>query len=257
MKVRATFFYIYFFISLVAAPVSFSFQADSTKTENSTTPNLRIAGVVVWQYVISNYLDAIGGSKLFGDVYDRTTIMSGSAMGQKIDIVVKQKAPNKFYQEINIGEVKQIMIFDGSYGKTMIEDEVIEIESKELERVKLDATMHFLLDPEAYDIKINYEGVEQVDSIDCHKLLIVLPSGIRWFQFYDTERGLKIKEQKEIQTQQGLTEQNTHYFDYREVDGLKFPFKIKQTMGIQEIELNVSSIILNSGIDDNVFRIPE
>ncbi len=164
MNEKATFFYIYFFFSLTITSISFSFPADSTKTENSTTPNLHIAGVVAWQYVIDMYLDAIGGSKLFGDVYDRTTIMNGTAMEQNINIVVKQKAPDKFYQEIIVGAVKQTMIFDGTYGKMLIEDEIIEIEKKELERLRLDATMHFLLDPEAYDVKIKHEGMEQSDS---------------------------------------------------------------------------------------------
>jgi len=81
-----------------------------------------------------------------------------------------------------------------------------------------------------------------------------LPSGIRWFQYYNVETDLKFKETKEIQTKQGLFEQETYFSDYREVSGLKFPFTIKQYLGLQEIELTVTSIEINTGLDDSVFE---
>ena len=86
---------------------------------------------------------------------------------------------------------------------------------------------------------------------------MVLPSGLRWQQYYSIETGLKIKEIKELHTEQGLFEQESFYSDYRNVDELKFPFKIVQNMGMQKLELNVSSIKLNTGISDETFEIPE
>jgi outer membrane lipoprotein-sorting protein len=69
------------------------------------------------------------------------------------------------------------------------------------------------------------------------------------------QNDLKFKETKEIQTKQGLFEQETYYSDYREVSGLKFPFTIKQYFGLQEIELTVTSIEINTGLDDSVFEL--
>jgi len=51
-----------------------------------------------------------------------------------------------------------------------------------------------------------------------------------------------------------LFEQETYFSDYREVKGLKFPFTIKQYLGLQEIELTVTSIEINTGLDDSVFE---
>ena len=136
-------------------------------------------------------------------------------------------------------------------------EEKIKIEGKELERLKMDATMHLLLDPENYGVKSELMGTELVDSVNCHKIKFTLPSGIRWFQYYATESGLKVKEVKEIQTKQGLFEQETYFSDYREVDGLMFPFTLKQFFGIQEIDLQVTSIEINSGLEDAVFEIAE
>ena len=45
--------------------------------------------------ILEKYLDAIGGRDALSKVEDRTTIMRGTAMGQSITIIAKQKAPNK------------------------------------------------------------------------------------------------------------------------------------------------------------------
>ncbi len=226
---------------------------DSILTDHSIEDSL---GLTAFE-VIEKYLEAIGGKDLFAKVEDRTTIMRGTAMGQNLTILVKQKAPAKLFQEIKVGEMKQNVYFDGERGIMVIGDNNIEIEKKELEKLKVEATMNLLLDPESYGVKISLAGIEQVDSIDCYVVKMVLPSGLRWKQYYSIETGFKIKEIKELHTEQGLFEQESFYSDYRNVDELKFPFKIVQNMGMQKLELNVSSIKLNTGISDETFKIPE
>ncbi|MBT8385900.1 MAG: hypothetical protein KJO12_00685 [Ignavibacteria bacterium] len=232
---------------------STSSSQDSILTDHSIEDSL---GLTAYE-VIDKYLEAIGGKDLFAKVEDRTTIMRGTAMGQNLTILVKQKAPAKLYQEIKVGEMKQNVYFDGERGTMVIGDNNIEIEKKELEKLKVEATMNLLLDPESYGLKISLAGIEQVDSIDCYIVKMVLPSGLRWLQYYIIETGFKIKEIKELYTEQGLFEQESFYSDYRNVDELKFPFKIVQNMGMQKLELNVSSIKLNTGINDETFIIPE
>jgi len=207
--------------------------------------------------IINKYLYSIGGIDQFKSVIDRTTVMTGFAMNQPIDIVVLQKYPDKLFQELRVGEVKQLICYNNGKGTLKIGHEITEIESKELERLKIDATMQFLLDPESYGLKTEVLPNEIVDSTDCFKIKFVLPSGIRWFQYYSVETGLKIKESKEIQTKQGLFEQESYFSDYREVKGLKYPFKIVQYLGLQEIELTVTSIEINTGLDDKVFDVSD
>jgi hypothetical protein len=177
-------------------------------------------------------------------------------MGQNISILIKQKSPAMFYQEITAGEVTQKMYFDGSRGMMILGDSNTDIEGKELERLKVESTMQLLLDPESYGLKLEILPNETVDSIECFTVKLTLPSGLRTFQYYDLDTGLKIKELKEIQTPQGLFEQEIYYSDYREIQGLKFPFRIRQIFGIQELELEVITLEINTGVDDKVFEIP-
>lgn len=226
------------------------FSQEQTTTETDPV-NITAQGV------INKYIYAIGGIDKFKSVMDRTTVMTGTAMSQPIEIVVMQKYPDKLFQELRAGEVKQLLYYSNGKGAMIIGTEKTEIEKKELERLMMDATMHLLLNPDSFGVKSEYLGIECIDSVDCYAIKLTLPSGIRWFQYYSMQNDLKFKETKEIQTKQGLFEQETYFSDYREVSGLKFPFAIKQYFGLQEIELTATSIEINTGLNDSIFDLPE
>ena len=96
--------------------------------------------------VIEKYLTAIGGRDVLAKVEDRTTIMRGTAMGQSITLIAKQKSPNKLRQEIKAGGMEQLVIFDGEKGVMNAMNQKIEVKDKELEALKIEAIMEFLLD---------------------------------------------------------------------------------------------------------------
>ena len=97
--------------------------------------------------VINRYLYAIGGIDKFKSVIDRTTVMTGTAMAQPINIMIMQKYPDKLFQELQAGEVKQLLYYNNGKGTMIIGDERINIEDTELERLTMDANMQLLLDP--------------------------------------------------------------------------------------------------------------
>jgi len=245
---------IFVFISL-----QISFAQDST---NTTPPEMNVAinqmpeGLTADE-VIDSYLEAIGGKEKFSAVEDRTTILHGQIMEQSLSIVIKQKVPNKLRQNIRSGEMKQTILYDGTKGVMIIGDKKTELDNKELEKLKVEAAMYFLLDPEAYGVSLELKGIETVHSLLCYKIVLNTKEGTCWEQFYEIDSGLKIKEVKEIETTLENFVQETYYSDYKEIDGLKFPFKIKQSFGMQTIEMNVSSVKLNEGLDNSIFEIPE
>ena len=207
--------------------------------------------------VIEKYLNSIGGRDALAKVEDRTTIMRGTAMGQSITMIVKQKAPNKIRQEIKAGAMEQVVIFDGQKGSMTAMNQKMEVKDKELEALKIEANMDFMLDPENYGIKLFYEGTEKVDGKDADKIKMVLPSGLRWFAYFDSETGTKLKEEKEKQTQMGLMNIAYTFADYKEVDGVKYPHKIVQSVAGQTIDVTVSSIKINKNLSDDIFVIAE
>ena len=205
--------------------------------------------------VIDIYLKAIGGREKLKNVGDRTTIMLGDMMGQTLNVFINQKAPNKLRQTIRSGEMKQTLIYDGKKGEMILGDKKIKLEGKELDKLKADAEMNFLFNPAEYGVTLELTGIENVDSRKCYKIAMSSEGGAKWDQFYSIESGLKIREDKEYETPDTNLVQETYYSDYREVDGLKFPFKMKQIFGLQTIDLTVISIKINQGLEDIIFEI--
>ena len=73
--------------------------------------------------------------------------------------------------------------------------------------------------------------------------------------YYDKESGFLVKQSKIMETPQGVITQDTFLDDYKEVEGVKYPFKIRQSVGPQAIEMEVTSIKINSGLSDTLFEI--
>ncbi len=207
--------------------------------------------------VISKYLDATGGVDAIKNIQDKTVIMRGTAMDQTVTIVIKQKLPNKLRQDIKAGGMEQVLIFDGEKAVMKVAGQTIKVEGKQLEQLKLESTMELLLNPESLGIKISYDGTEKSGEDLLHKVKFVLPSGLKWIAYFDDKTGYKVKETKETETQMGLITQIVEYSDYQDVDGIKIPFKMKQSFGPQSIEMTISSVKINKGIPDDTFVISE
>ncbi|MCX7610946.1 MAG: hypothetical protein N2043_05085, partial [Ignavibacterium sp.] len=77
--------------------------------------------------IIERYISAIGGAENLNKVQDRTTIMRGTAMDQTITLIIKQKAPNKFRQEIKVAGMDQVLIYDGEKAVMKIGDQQMDV----------------------------------------------------------------------------------------------------------------------------------
>lgn len=216
-------------------------------------PNTKVkpapSGVTA-ESVILGYIKAIGGEKALRKIKDMTMMASTSMQGMSIGFDFYRKAPNKYMMKIGAGEmVFQKMIFNGTTAKLIspMNGEEKNLEGKELEDMKVEATMNAELFYPALGIKTSLDGIEEIDGSDAYKLTLTYPSGTNITHYYDIATGLKVRESGE----QGIAT----FSDYKEVNGVRFPFTISQQMGPQSVELKVLSIKINSKLKDDLFTI--
>lgn len=258
--IKISFLAFLFFITInsFAKNLEDSTLAVKDSLENETlkdTVDLKVPEGLTARDVIKNYVTAIGGADKIYGIIDRTTIMTGSVQGVDISILSYQKAPNKLKQQIKAGSNEQVIIFDGEKGIMKMAGEEEEIKDGELEKLKFESTLTLLTDIDHYGINLKLDGIEKVDGENAYKVIMTLPSGLNWTQYYDIKSGLKIKELKYIKSYMGLFQQEISYSDYEEAGGVLYPFKIKQTIGAQGMEFTVSSITVNTGLTDREFEI--
>jgi hypothetical protein len=113
--------------------------------------------------------------------------------------------------------------------------------------MKVEATLNAELFYTQIGISLALDGIEEVNGSDAYRLVLTYPSGKQSTQFIDVKSGLKVKETGE----QGVAT----FSDYREVDGVKFPYAISQQMGPQTIDMKVLTVKINSKLKDELFVI--
>ena len=204
--------------------------------------------------ILDNYINAIGGKENLKKVKDRTTEMEGAVQGVKVSMVIYQKAPDKMMQEVSAGAMKQDIYYNGKTGQIQMSGKTMEVKGNELEKLKYESTLDLLLRLKSFGIKLILEDVEKVNGKDAYKVDMILPSGTKWVQYYDPQTWLKVKESKSITVPQGTYTQDTFFDDYREVDGVKYPFSLKQTLGPQHLDFVVTSLKVNTGLKNNLFE---
>jgi zinc protease len=204
--------------------------------------------------VIQKYIRAIGGREKLAKVEDRLTEMNGNVQNVNVTMVVYQKQPDKFKQVIHAGDVEQTVLFSEGKGYLKINDQVSEIVGLELAKLKNESTLNLLLNLDTNVIHITLLGSDTVEGKPVYKILLK-NSSFNWIHYYDINSGYKIMDEKPVTSAQKTFLQQTYYSDFRSVDGIFFPFKIKQKLGQQNMEFDVTSIKVNLGIDDSEFKL--
>ncbi len=206
--------------------------------------------------VIQKYVDAVGGESAMRNIEDLTINMSAIIQGMEIDMVIQQKAPGKFKSVMSMGgNVMQQQVFDGTRGKISGMQGTMELEGDMLEELKIQALMNPELTYEERGFDLSLEGVENVAGKVAFRVKITSPRDHTITEFFDSETFLKLRTVVTQDTPMGEMAQITDYEDYREVEGMKFPFLMKQQAGPQAFDMQVNSIEINQGLDDEVFRV--
>jgi predicted Zn-dependent peptidase len=201
--------------------------------------------------VISKYVEAIGGKEKLLKVNDVTTKMGMEMQGMKIEIINKQKAPNKLKVETLMGgNVVSTQVCNGVKAMVKSPQGNMELTGEQLEEMLSQATLNVELYLDKLGIKAELKGSEDVDGQTAWKVQMTSPSGKNTIDFYDQKSGLKVKSV----AQQGQMSVTSTYADYRPVEGVLFPFKLKQSAGPQSFDIIVSGVEVNKGIEDSVFE---
>ncbi|MFA7228412.1 MAG: pitrilysin family protein [Melioribacteraceae bacterium] len=214
-------------------------------------PNLKKVpeGVTV-EMVLDKYVEAIGGKENILKVKDKTSKMSGSMQGMNITMTQSQKAPNKIYQLLDFGVGQQIMIFDGEKGKMSSMGQEQEMPAEQVEQMKLNS-LYAMLEYSKNNIKTELAGMETVNGKDAYRVVITYPSDKKATNYYDVSTGLLIRTVGEG----GGATQSVDFDDYREIQGVKYSFKMAVATPQGSLEFITSSIEVNTNLADSLFEV--
>jgi hypothetical protein len=198
--------------------------------------------------VFENYIKAIGGDKNAKAVKTVFSTLTGNVQGIAVTMTRKSSASGKKADEVTgMGQTLSKEVFDGTKGYESAQGQKQDYDAAKI----ADAKFYAAPFPEltlASKPGITLSGIESIDGKDAY----AIKDGKKTL-FYDVKTGLKIAESNVEEAQGQQMTQVVTFSDYKDVKGVKVPFKTVLNVGI-EIELTASDVKINEGVSETDFK---
>jgi hypothetical protein len=131
------------------------------------------------------------------------------------------------------------------------------ITGNQLDNMKNGAFPHPFLSYKAQGTTVTLAGKEKAGDRDAYVLVFVPTAGSPVRTYIDAETYLPVMTRvKTTLPQVGELEQTSHTTDYRDVGGVKVPYKIEVSSAVQSFTILVSKVENNVPVDDKIFVKP-
>ena len=210
--------------------------------------------------LIDKYVNAIGGQPAIDKIKSRTaTGTVTTANGQTGTYEMAQVAPDKAYEIFVTPRftIKRAVSATGAWEQNP--QGVRDIDGSELQRVRNSMQLFSTLKLKEQYTRMRSIGRDKVGDRDAYVVVAARSETDVERLFFDVETGLLLRRITYMRTIVGIIPEQTDYEDYRDVDGVKFPFTVRVSSidaGNPYIVRKLDDIKLNTAVDDTKFNKP-
>jgi predicted Zn-dependent peptidase len=204
---------------------------------------------VTLKTVLDNYIKAVGGEKAVAGVKTVSSVSSGEIQGTPLELSSKAMIGSKMAVEMKaMGMTMMKQVVNDKTGYVEQQGQRKDLEADKIAEMK-ESSMPF---SELSMLKNNtatLDGIEAFNGADAY----VVKSGKSTI-YYDVATGLKLARSTEQEAGGKKMTQTMTYADYRDLKGIKVPYKMTMSLGPQEIEFVTSEMKINEGVADKDFE---
>jgi zinc protease len=231
------------------------FNASGEKVDRAAASS--VPSDVTADQLISKYIQALGGKANIDKVKDVTVTMNANMQGMALTLKQQQKGTDKMQVQVlmNNSPVQRVVI-NGDKGKmeAPMQGASKDMTADELAVQKQENDMFSMTRYGMYGIKTNVIGQDKVDGVDTYIVEAVASNGQKTLHYFDKNTGLLLKDVKSLQAPQGVVTQTKTYKNYKEINGVKYPYLVETAVGPQVIKAEVQSVEVNKGLSDDIFK---
>ena len=219
---------------------------DKYANPTSKTTAKQVDANVTVSSIADKYIAAIGGKENAAKFNTLNSDATAKIQGMELSFKTIQGKGGKFFMDMGMaGNSMQKIAFDGTKGYMIAQGQKMDLPadmaSKFAKKTEIFPELSF---GKSADYKLI--GIEKVNGEDVY---VIKDADTTYY--YSVKTGLKIGEiQKQKMGPQEM-EIPTYFSDYKDVNGVKLPYTIKQTMMGQEIEMKVNSYSVNQAKDED------
>ena len=220
--------------------------------------------------IIEKSIAALGGRAAHAKLKSRSTlgtILLGTPAGEiPGTIEVLNAAPNKSrtlikadLTSLGAGQLVIDQRFNGTEGYVL--DSLQgnrEVTGNMLENMKNGSFPHPFLDYKEIGTTLALSGKEKVGEGEAFVIVFTPKGGSPVRQYIDAKTFMPVKMVFKVEVPQlGELEQTTEFLEYKEVDGIKTPFRLKASSSVQSFTISLTNVQHNVEVDETLFSRPK
>jgi len=249
-------------ISIVMGPLACAQSAASASSDSKATTGASApasAPALTADQILENYIKAIGGRENWKKLTTRisTGTIDVPAMNLSGLVTVREKAPNRSIFTVNFNGAVFQQGFDGTIGwSNDPQNGLREQTGEELAETKRDSDFYHPLDLKQMYSKITVAGTDKIDDRDAY--VLEASSGDLGTDkiYFDAQNGLVLRIVGQHHTLDGPATFTEDFSDFREVDGIKLPYTVRQESPSSTFTIKFTEIRHNEAIEDASFAKP-
>ena len=207
--------------------------------------------------VLDRYELSIGGKPALTKITSRS--MKGSRIGADGVLVpeeVYEKAPNKLLVVTSYPDVVFRSGFNGSSAWARSSKGDSQVSDEQVAEIVRDAESYGNTRMRELYSQMTVAGRETIGDRETFVVSARMRNGRSENLYFDAQTGLLLRKTRVTRTALGPFPTQTDYEDYRTVDGVKLPFRIRWSIPGRSWGRQITEVKQNAGIDDDVFNPP-
>jgi outer membrane lipoprotein-sorting protein/thiol-disulfide isomerase/thioredoxin len=247
-------------IGISIKPVPLAGAAAVPKVASPSTPSITSADQPNVNTIINRYVQAVGGKTAVAAVTSRVTKgridIPGVSFGGRLETYAK--APNMSLTVMSaepIGVLKRG--FDGRTAWVVSDEQGTHLPSpKELASLAAEDNLYRDIKLQELYSRISLFGKDTLGSREVYVLEAMSRFGVQDKLYFDVGSGLLLRRDTMRPSSQGPVRTEIYFSDWRDVDGIKLPFKTTERMPDRTYVFTLEEVKHNVQLDDEVFRVP-
>src|SRR5438552_9161000 len=210
--------------------------------------------------ILNKYVEAIGGHAAIDKLKTRTakgTIVQ--ANGNSLQFELYQATPDKFYFLVTTPQGPFERGFDGHVAWEKNARGVREVTGGELANFKAGNSLFSLINLKEQYARPPRARRDKIGDRDVFVLDGATTDGKRMKLYFDASHGLLLRRVTATTTMFGIISEQVAFEDYREIEGVKFPFTARSStieVGNPVSTRTFTEIKVNAPVDDSRFKMP-
>jgi hypothetical protein len=245
---------------LLTLAASFAAFAQSpAPTPQKTAAKVRAPATPNADQILDHYVEAIGGRDAWKKLTSRVSKGTIDVPEQQISgtFEFREKPPNRLLRVIILNGASFRQGFDGTTAWTDDPMDGLHTEAgAELEDTRFDADFYHPLNLRRLYSKFTVTGTEKVGEHEAFAVEATRPGSDPDKLYFDVKTGLALRIISKRHTSTGLSIYQEDLEDYREVDGVKLPFVVHQSIAQPSFTITFTEVRHNVELNDAEFSKP-